>query len=79
MTGNPSIGQHRYEALLGLINRRFDIGVIGMDDQSWRATFDLVLCMKRTCDRGRFLDNSIFPLKTIWVNFLAELVRTHYG
>jgi hypothetical protein len=34
LTGNPSIGQQGYEALLGLLNRSFDIGV-KVDDQNW--------------------------------------------
>jgi hypothetical protein len=74
LTGNPSIGQKGYEALLRLLNRRFDLGAVYVDDQNWKATFKLVLCMNRDYDRGRFLKNGVFPSKAMWVNFLAELV-----
>jgi hypothetical protein len=73
LTGNPSIGHQGYEALLGLLNRRFDIGVVWVDDQNWKATFDLVVYLNHDYDRGRFMENGVFPSKAIWVNFLAEL------
>jgi hypothetical protein len=74
LTGNPSIGQQGYQALLGLLNRSFDIlRVVVVDDQSWRATFDLVLWMNSEFHRGRFLENGVFPSKAIWVNFLAKM------
>jgi hypothetical protein len=73
LAGNPSIGQQGYEALLGLLNRRFDIRAVIVDDQSWKTRFDLVVDMNRECHRGRFMKNGVFPSKTMWVNFLAEL------
>jgi hypothetical protein len=76
LTGNPSIGQKGYEALLGLLNRRFDIVDVEVDDQNWKATFDLVVFMNRKHNRGRFLENGVFPSKAMWVSFLAELTRT---
>jgi hypothetical protein len=79
LTGNPSIGQQGHEALLGLLNRRFDIGVVEVDDQNWKKTFDLVVYINREYDRGRFLENGVFPSKAMWVNFLAELTNTHHS
>jgi hypothetical protein len=80
LTGNPSIGQKGYEVLLGLLNRRFDIGYLMVDDQNWKATFDMVIFMNLEDQRGRFLENGVFPLKAMWVNFLAKLASTrHYG
>jgi hypothetical protein len=76
LTGNPSIGQHGNEALLGLLNRRFDILVVVVDDQSWSATFELVTFMNIDFHRGRFLKNGVFPSKAMWVNFLAGLAST---
>jgi hypothetical protein len=76
LIGNPSIGQKGYEELLGLINRTFDIDGIAVDDQNWDSTFDLVNFMNREYHRGRFLENGVFPVKAIWVNFLAELTST---
>jgi hypothetical protein len=76
LNGNPSIGQKGYEALLGLLNRRFDIGVVVVDDQNWMETFDLVVFMNCKHNRGRFLTNGVFPSKAMWVDFLAELTST---
>ena len=76
LTGNPSIGQQGYEALLGLLNRTFAIGAVCVDDQNWQSTFDLVLFMNRACHGGRFLKNGVFPSKAMWVNFLAEIFNT---
>jgi hypothetical protein len=78
LTGNPSVGQTGYEALLGLLNRRFDIHVVDVEDQNWKATFDLVLYMNRICYRGHFLENGVFSSKAMWVNFLAELSTDRY-
>jgi hypothetical protein len=75
---NPSIGKQGYEALLGLLNRRFDIGVVQVDDKNWKATFDLVIHMNFEFDRGSFLENGVFPTKAMWVNFLAELTNARY-
>jgi hypothetical protein len=78
LSGNPSIGQQGYAALLGLLNRKFDISAVDVDDQNWKTRFELVAYMNRECHRGRFMKNGVFPSKTIWVNFLAELApRTH--
>jgi hypothetical protein len=74
LTGNLSIGQQGYAALLWLLNRRVDIGFVVVDDQSWQSTFDLMRFMNRTCHRGHFMENGVFPSKAIWVNFLAEIV-----
>jgi hypothetical protein len=76
LTGNPSIGQQGYAALLGLLNRRFDICVVKVDDHNWKTTFALVVYMNRKCHRGRFMKNGVFPSKAMWVNFLAEHTRT---
>jgi hypothetical protein len=76
LSGNPSIGQHGNEALLGLLNRRIDIVDVEVDDQNWKATFDLVVFMNRRHNRGRFLKNGVFPSKAMWVNFLAELTSS---
>jgi hypothetical protein len=73
LTGNPSIGQDGNEALLGLLNRRFDIRYVVVDDMSWKTIFDLVLHMNIEPQRGRFLENGVFASKAIWMNFLAEL------
>jgi hypothetical protein len=76
LRGNPSIGQRGHAALLGLLNRRFNIHDLDVDDQNWNSTFDLVVYMNREYDRGRFLKNSVFPSKVMWLNFLAELATT---
>jgi hypothetical protein len=73
LTGNPSIGQQGYVALLGLLNRRLNVGTIVVDDLNWKSTFDLVENMNRKYRRRRFLENGVFPSKAMWVNFLAEL------
>jgi hypothetical protein len=79
LSGNSSIGQKGYEALLGLLNQRFEIVVVEVDDQKWKATFDLVLQMNHTYPyRGRFLENGVFPSKVMWVDFLAELAKTYH-
>jgi hypothetical protein len=57
LTGNRSIGQHGYAALHGLLNRRFVIGAIDVDDQNWKTTFDVLVFMNREYNRGRFLKN----------------------
>jgi hypothetical protein len=75
LTGNPSIGQQGYEALLGLLNRRFDIGAVVVEDLYWKTTFDMVVLMNSKYNRGRFLENGVFPSKAMWVNFLAELTK----
>jgi hypothetical protein len=80
LTDNPSIGQQGYEALLGLLNRRFDIVAVVVDDQNWKSTFDMALQMNRSIDRGRFLENGVIPLKAMWVNCLTKLANTrHYS
>jgi hypothetical protein len=80
LTDNPSIGQQGYEALLGLLNRRFDIVAVVVDDKNWKSTFDMVVHMNLSIDRGRFLENGVFPSKAMWVNFLTKLANTrHYG
>jgi hypothetical protein len=76
LKGNPSIGQQGYEALLGLLNRRFDIGVIEVDDNNWKKTFDMVVHMNRKYYRGHFMKNGVFPSKAIWMKFLAKLAST---
>jgi hypothetical protein len=76
LTGNPSIGHQGYEALLGLLNRRVNIGAVVVDDLKWKTTFDLVIFMNRKYRRGRFLENGVFPSKAMWVKFLAELAST---
>ncbi len=58
------------------INRRFDIHAVHVDNQNWNTTFDVVIYMNREYERGRFLKNGVFPLKAMWLNFLAELTRT---
>jgi hypothetical protein len=73
---NLSIGQQGYEALLGLLKRRFDIGVIEVDDNNWKKTFGMVVYMNSGCNRGRFLENGVFSSKAMWVNFLAGLAST---
>jgi hypothetical protein len=79
LTENPSIGQKGCEALLWLLNRRFDLGDVDVDDQNWTATFDLVVYMNHGYDRRRFMENGVFPSKVMLVNFLAELASTeHY-
>jgi hypothetical protein len=78
LTCNPSIGEQGYAALLGLLNRRFDIGVVVVDDQSWRSTFDLLTVMNIKHERGRFLENGVYPSKLTWVNFLTELSFSCY-
>jgi hypothetical protein len=82
LTGNPSIGQQGYQALLGLLNRRFDIlRVVVVDDENWQSTFEMVLYMNRHYHRGRFLENGVFPSKAMWVNFLAKISNSYcrYG
>jgi hypothetical protein len=58
LTGNPSIGQQGYEALLGLLNRRFNIGGVVVDDQNWNATLTggiHELCMQPWSLSGRMV------------------------
>jgi hypothetical protein len=78
LTGNPSIGQQGYVALLGLLDRRLNVGTIVVDDLNWKPTFDLVVDMNRRYRRGRFLENGVFPSKAMWVDFLAKLSTDHY-
>jgi hypothetical protein len=79
LTDNPSIGQPGYEALLGLLNRRVNIGTVIVDDENWQTTFDLVISMNFEHHRGRFLENGVFPSKEMLVDFLVELASTdHY-
>jgi hypothetical protein len=78
LTGNPSIGQQGYAALLGLLNRRFNIGGVRADDQNWKSTFALVIFMNLEGQRGRFMENGVFPSKAMWVNFLAGLSTDRY-
>ena len=78
LTGNPSIGLQGYVSLLGLLNRRFGIGAVGVDDQNWNNTFKLVIFMNCTYFRGRFLENGVFPTKAMWVSFLAGLSTERY-
>jgi hypothetical protein len=73
LTGNPSIGQHGYAAILGLLNRGFDIRAVEVDDQNWKTTFDLVESLNGLYHRRRFLRNGVFPLRTMLVSFLAEI------
>jgi hypothetical protein len=75
LTANPSIGEQGYAALLGLLNRRFEILVVNVDDQNWKATFELVIQMNREYHRGRFLKDGVFPCEAELVNFLAELIK----
>jgi hypothetical protein len=75
---NPSIGQQGYVALLGLLNRTFDIINVRVDDHKWKKTFDLVIFMNLDHQRSCFLENGVFPSKAMWLNFLAELTSTHY-
>jgi hypothetical protein len=65
LTGNPSIGQQGYTALLGLLNRRLNIGAVAMDDQNWKSTFDLVVFKNRKYRRGRFLKDDDSPSKAM--------------
>jgi hypothetical protein len=76
--GNPSIGEEGYEALLGLLNRKFDIRRINVDDQKWKATFFYVAYMNNEFDRGRFLKEGAFPSKTERVDFLAKLTNARF-
>jgi hypothetical protein len=78
LTGNPFIGQEGYVALVGLLNRRFDIVTLKVDHQNWQPTFDLVVYMNRYIHRGRFMENGVFSSKAVWVNFLAELTNHVY-
>jgi hypothetical protein len=48
LTGNPSIEQQGYVALLGVLHRMFNIGAVAVDDRKWKATFDFVILMNRT-------------------------------
>jgi hypothetical protein len=73
LTGNPSIGQHGYAAILGLLNRGFDIRAVEVDDQNWKTTFDLVESLNGLYHRRRFLRNGVFPSRTMLVSFLAEI------
>jgi hypothetical protein len=75
LTSNPSIGEQGYAALLGLLNRRFNIDGVVVDDQNWKATFKLVVHMNCKYHRGRFLNNGVFPSEAMLVNFLAELIK----
>jgi hypothetical protein len=77
LTGNPSIGQQGYVALLGLLNRRFDIGDVLVDDLNWKSIFDMMRFMNQSCHRGHFMKNGVFPSKAMWVNFLAEIVSVY--
>jgi hypothetical protein len=78
LTGNPSIGQHGYVGLLGLLNRRFDIVAVEVDDQNWKTTFELVIFMNLQHHRGRFLENGAYPSKAMWVDFLAGISADSY-
>jgi hypothetical protein len=78
LTGNPSIGQHGYEAFLGLLNRNFAICAVDVDDKNWKTIFDVVVYMNWEYNRVGFLENGVFPTKAMWVNFLAELTNTDY-
>jgi hypothetical protein len=78
LTGNPSIGQTGYEVLLGLLNRRFKIYGVVVDDQNWKSTFDLVIFMNHKCHRDRFLENGVFPSKAAWMEFLEVLSVERY-
>jgi hypothetical protein len=62
LTGNPYIGEQGYAALLGLLNRRFNL-LVDVDNQNWKTTLDLVYYMNREYHRGRFLRNGVFPFK----------------
>jgi hypothetical protein len=78
LTVNPAIGQQGYEALrLGLLNRRFDVGVVQVDDMNWKATFDLVVKMNREYHHDRFLENGVFSSKAMWMRFLVALTNAH--
>jgi hypothetical protein len=73
LAGYPSIGQQGHEALLGLLNRRFHIGTLVVDDLKWKTIFDLVIFMNLEYYlRGRFLENGVFPSKLMWIDFLVE-------
>jgi hypothetical protein len=78
LLGNPSIGQEGYEAILGLLNKRFDIRFVNVDDQSWKAKFDLVIYMNREFDRGLLRKEGSSPSKAMQVNFLAKLAEYPY-
>jgi hypothetical protein len=78
LSSNTSIRQQGYEALLGLLNRRFDIGVLEVDDQKWKSTFDMVVHMNLQHQRRRFLEKGVFSSKEMWVNFLAGLSTGRY-
>ncbi len=78
LTGNPSIGQLGYEALLGLLNRRCNIGAVFVDDQKWESIFDLVVFMNRLHQRSRFLENGVFRSKAMWVDFLAGISANRF-
>jgi hypothetical protein len=78
LCGNPSTGQEGYQALLGLLNRKFNILCIDVDDQNWKAKFDLVISMNLEYSRGLFLKDGVFPSKEMRVNCLAKLNETSY-
>jgi hypothetical protein len=78
LCGNPSIGQEGYQALLGLLNRKFNIFCIDVDDQSWRAKFDLAMNMNCKFNRHLYLKEGVFPSKAAQVDFLANVINTPY-
>jgi hypothetical protein len=61
LTENPSIGRQGYVALLGLLNRGLNIGTVVVDDQNWKATFNLVILMNVEYRRGQddVVDNMV--------------------
>jgi hypothetical protein len=44
-----------------------------VDDENWKATFDLVIYMNREFDRGIFLKDGAFHSKAAKVAFLASI------
>jgi hypothetical protein len=73
LTGNPTIGQKGYEAILGLLNREHWIGKVHVDEQSWQSKFDLVIDMNTKHGRGEFLEIGAFDSEADWFSFLARL------
>jgi hypothetical protein len=73
LCGNPSIGQEGHQALLGLLNLKVGICGVDVDDQNWKAKFDLVIYMNNVFNRHLFLKEGVFPSKAMRVNFLAKL------
>jgi hypothetical protein len=73
LCGNPSIGQEGYRTLLGILNRKFNIAHVDVDDQNWTAKFNLVIYMNNVFNRGDFLKDGALPSKAMLVNFLAKL------